>query len=557
MLSALRIPRSSLGIDTEETRQTQVPVSPTDVTSPVPSLSRSILSASDTSPNGWVALELPRVSSPAHSPSASSGKSESDECPAHVRFQDTCLIIPDASIKSPGLAARMLAVGSWTTSKRRVSDPDREHSPPNAILGVRLPGLSRKQKHAPCEPSMPCPPLPLRPCLVHRSSSQPTVEPIFSPASSEPVTAPRPRLSANQSAPHHESSSLPSVLVRAPTRSNSMPAPSACVTIPLRECCTDCISACSKLDGVVHWSPGARRKRREDREEREREARAGLRDPASSSAYGWEDMLALESEAEDRENHTSSSKPVYSRRTTSPPPSSLATRRCGAIAAQALKHPHALPCPLPRTCNEDDTDEESLFPLPVSPRGARSPTCRGSKSPAKLTPNGSTSSTTPPSNASDELATKCADTANPAKCAEAIAAKCAEKAKTEVVVPAVRRLLEQQAFEGHRLSPVPGSEAPTPRCGTPTTPSFLNDDPQPPVPPKEERGRSQISKFDMAQVDELPPQPQRPTMPPAVGSPDKRSGTGRRRSSSASSVGRTIGAIVRGVAAGVVGGPSM
>ncbi|KAG8688840.1 hypothetical protein FRC11_004670 [Ceratobasidium sp. 423] len=551
MLSALRISRSSLGlIDTEEMRAAQAPQSPTDVTSPVPSLSRSILSASDTSPHGWVTLDLPRVSSPANSPSASSGKSESDECPAHVRFQDTCLIIPDTPIKSPGLAARMLAVGSWTTSKRRVSDPDREHSP---LLGVRLPGLSRKQKQVPCEAS-PCPTLPLRPCIVHRSSSQHSAEPTSSSASSEPVAAPHPRLSTAHSVSHNESTSLPSVLVRAPTRSNSMPPPSACVTIPLRECCPDCISACSKLDGVVHWSPGARRKRREDREEREREARSGLRDPASCTAYGWEDMLAFESDTEDKDNHTGSSKPAYSRRTASPPPSSLATRRCGAIAAQALKHPHALPCPLPRACTEDDTDEESLFPLPVSPRAARSPTCRGSKSPAKLSPQNSASSDTPSPSASDELATKCAGTANPAKCAEAIAAKCAEKAKTEVVVPAVRRLLEQRAFEGHRLSPVPGSEEPTPRCGTPTTP---NDDPKPVVPPKEERGRSQITKFEMAQVDELPPQLQRPTMPPVAGSPGTKSNTGRRRSSSASSVGRAFGAIVRGVAAGVVGGPSM
>ncbi|CAE7203803.1 unnamed protein product [Rhizoctonia solani] len=552
MLSALRIPRSSLGIDLEGARPAQAPQSPTDVTSPVPSLSRSVLSASDSSPNGWVTLELPRVSSPAHSPSASSGKSESDECHVHVRFQDTCLVIPDAPIKSPGLAARMLAVGPWTASKRRVSDPDREYSPPNAILGVRLPGLGRKQKYVPCDPTMPCPPLPLRPCLVHRSSSQRSLEPASLSTSSEVVAISRPRLSTAHSVPHNESTSLPSVLVRAPTRSNSMPPPSACATVPLRECCPDCVSACSKLDGVVNWSPGARRKRREDREEREREARAGLRDPVGTTAYGWEDMLAFESDAEGKENPR---KPAYSRRTASPPPSSLASRRCGAIAAQALKHPHALPCPLPRACAEDDTDEESLFPLPVSPRAARSPTCRGSKSPTKLTPNGSASSNTPSPCASDELATKCADTTNPAKCAEAIAAKCAEKAKTEVVVPAVRRLLEQQAFEGHRLSPVPGSEEPTPRCGTPTSFNFPSDDPKPPVPPKEERGRSQITKFDLAQVDELPPQPHHPSMPPVASSPDK--ATGRRRSSSASSVGRTIGAIVRSVAAGVVGGPSM
>ncbi|CAE6432731.1 unnamed protein product [Rhizoctonia solani] len=557
MLSALRIPRSNLGIDVEETR-TQALQSPTDVTSPVPSLSRSILSASDSSPNGWVTLELPRVSSPAHSPSGSSGKSESDDCPAHVRFQNTCLIIPDTPIKSPGLAARMLAVSSWTTSKRRVSDPDREHSPSNPLLAVRLPGLGRKHKHAPCEPAIPCAPLPLRPCLVHRSSSQHSAGPTSSSASSEPVIAPRPRLSATHSVPHNESTSLPSVLVRAPTRSNSMPPPSACVTIPLRECCADCVSACSKLDGVVHWSPGARRKRREDREEREREARAGLRDPAHCTAYGWEDMLAFESDTEGKENPASSSKLApYSRRTTSPPPSSLATRRCGTMAAQALKHPHALPCPLPRACSEDDTDEESLFPLPVSPRGTRSPTCRGSKSPGKLSPNNSASSATPSPNASDELATKCAETTNPAKCAEAIAVKCAEKAKAEVVVPAVRRLLEQRTFQGHRLSPVPGSEEPTPRCGTPTSPGFPNDDPKPAVPPKEERGRSQITKFDMAHVDELPVQSRHPTMPPVAGSPDARPSGGRRRSSSASSVGRTIGAIVRGVAAGVVGGPSM
>ncbi|CAE6435117.1 unnamed protein product [Rhizoctonia solani] len=557
MLSALRIPRSSLGLDMEETRTGQAPSSPTDVTSPVPSLSRSILSASDTSPNGWVTLELPRASSPAvHSPSASSGKSESDDCPTHVRFQDTCLVIPDAPIKSPGLAARMLAVGSWTTSKRRVSDPEREHSPSAPLLGVRIPGLGRKHKQAPCEPSA-YSSLPLRPCLVHRSSSQHNSGPTSSSASSEPVVAPRPRLSTAHSVPHNESTSLPSVLVRAPTRSNSMPAPSACATVPLRECCPDCVTACSKLDGVVHWSPGARRKRREDREEREREARAGLRDPASNTAYGWEDMLAFESDTDGKDCHTGPSKPTISRRTTSPPPSSLATRRCGAIAAQALKHPLALPCPVPRACTEDDTDEESLFPLPVSPRGARSPTCRGSKSPGKLSPNNSNSSATPSPNASDELATKCAETANPAKCAEVIATKCAEKAKTEVVVPAMRRLLEQQAFEGHRLSPVPGSEAPTPRCGTPTAPNFLDSDPKPAVPSKEERGRSQITKLEMAQVDELPPQIEQSTGPPVSVSPDARPGAGRRRSSSASSMGRTIGAIVRSVAAGVVGGPSM
>ncbi|KAF8761835.1 hypothetical protein RHS01_00336 [Rhizoctonia solani] len=490
-------------------------------------------------PNGWVTLELPRVSSPAaHSPSASSGKSESDGCPAHVRFQNTCLIIPDNPMKSPGLAARMLAVGSWTTSKRRVSDPDREHSPSAPLLGVRIPGLGRKHKQAPCEPSS-YSSLPLRPCLVHRSDSQHTTEPASSFASSEPVVAPRPRLTTAHSVPHNESTSLPSVLVRAPTRSNSMPPPSACATVPLRECCPDCISACSKLDGVVHWSPGARRKRREDREERERETRAGLRDPGSNTAYGWEDMLAFESDTEDKGCHTGPSKST-GRRTTSPPPSSLATRRCGAIAAQALKHPLALPCPVPRACTEDDTDEESLFPLPVSPRGARSPTCRGSKSQGKLSPN-SNSSATPSPNASDELTTKCAEAANPAK----------------FVVPAMRRLLEQQAFEGHRLSPVPGSEAPTPRSGTPTAPSFPNCDPEPAVPPKEDRGRSQITKLDMAQVDELPPQSQQFTRPPASVSPDTRPSAGRRRSSSVSSMGRTIGAIVRGVAAGVVSGPPM
>ncbi|QRW19683.1 hypothetical protein RhiXN_01089 [Rhizoctonia solani] len=525
MLSALRIPRSSLGLDMEETRTAQAPVSPTDITSPVPSLSRSILSASDTSPNGWVTLELPRVSSPAaHSPSASSGKSESDGCPAHVRFQNTCLIIPDNPMKSPGLAARMLAVGSWTTSKRRVSDPDREHSPSAPLLGVRIPGLGRKHKQAPY--------------------SQHSTEPASSFASSEPVVAPRPRLTTAHS--FHMMSPPPC----RPYSFGPLPDRTVCLLPP------HVPPACSKLDGVVHWSPGARRKRREDREERERETRAGLRDPGSNTAYGWEDMLAFESDTEDKGCHTGPSKST-GRRTTSPPPSSLATRRCGAIAAQALKHPLALPCPVPRACTEDDTDEESLFPLPVSPRGARSPTCRGSKSQGKLSPNNSNSSATPSPNASDELTTKCAETANPAKCAEVIATKCAEKAKTEVVVPAMRRLLEQQAFEGHRLSPVPGSEAPTPRSGTPTAPSFPNCDPEPAVPPKEDRGRSQITKLEMAQVDELPPQSQQFTRPPTSVSPDTRPSAGRRRSSSVSSMGRTIGAIVRGVAAGVVSGPPM
>jgi hypothetical protein len=140
MLAALRIPRPSLGLEAEQVRPAQALSSPTDATSPVPSLSRSILSASDSSPNGWVTLELPRVVSPANSPCASSGKLDSDEC-AHVRFHDTCLVIPDTSLKSPGLAARMLAVGPWT-SKRRVSDPDREQSPSGGLLGVRLPGYA-------------------------------------------------------------------------------------------------------------------------------------------------------------------------------------------------------------------------------------------------------------------------------------------------------------------------------------------------------------------------------------------------------------------------------
>ncbi|KAB5591486.1 hypothetical protein CTheo_5090 [Ceratobasidium theobromae] len=540
MLAALRIPRSNLGIDAEQPRPAQALPSPTDATSPVPSLSRSILSASDSSPNGWVTLELPRTASPANSPSGSSGRSDGDEC-AHVRFQDICVIIPDNPIKSPGLAARMLSVGAWS-SKRRVSDPEREHS----LLGVRLPGLGRKHKHVPCESPPPCAPLPLRPCLVHRSSSQPSASSPLSPQFA-PIGPSRSRLSTPHSTSHNESSSLPSVLVRAPTRSNSMPPPSSFVTIPLRECCTKCAPACAQLDSEVHWSPGARRKLREDRAEREREARSGLRDPTSNTSYGWEDMLNLgDSDMEDKGGAVgSSSKPSgsFQRRTASPPPSSLATRR-------ALKNPLALPCPLPRACTEDDTDEESLFPLPASPRGARSPASRCSKSPAKLSPN---NSTTPSPSATGELSTKCADAPDPAKCAEVIAVKCAEKAKIEVVVPAVRRLLEQRAFQGHRLSPVPGSEEPTPRCGTPTLPGLeLENKPEP--CPKEERGRCQITKLEMAQVDRLPPQ--RMSSPPVSGL-ETRPGPGRRRSSSAGSVGRTLGAIVRGVAAGVVGGPSV
>jgi hypothetical protein len=375
---------------------------------------------------------------------------------------------------------------------------------------------------------------------------------------SEPIVA-RPRLSTPHSTPHYESSSLPPVLIRAPTRSNSMPPPSSFATVPLRECCPDCALACTQLDGAVQWSPGARRKRKEDRAEREREARAGLRDPSSNSIFGWEDMLAFEEldVAEKDKEAGSSSKPStsFQRRTTSPPPSSLATRRLDVTASPALKHPHALPCPLPRACTEDDTDEESLFPLPLSPRGARSPTSRCSKSPGKMTPNNSTtpSSATPSPNATEELVTKCADAPDRAKCAQVIAEKCAQKAKAEVVVPAVRRLLEQQAFEGHRLSPVPGSEEPTPRCGTPTSPALALDELNRGSCTKEERGRSQVTKLEMAHVDELPPQ--RPSLPPVSGS--DRPGPGRRRSSSTGSVGRTFGALMRSVAAGVVGGPSM
>ncbi|KAG9119577.1 hypothetical protein FRC07_005342, partial [Ceratobasidium sp. 392] len=128
-------------------------------------------------------------------------------------------------------------------------------------------------------------------------------------------------------------------------------------------------------------------------------------------------------------------------------------------------------------------------------------------------------------------------------CAEVIAVKYAEKAKAEVVVPAVRRLMETQ-FEGHRLSPVPGSESPTPRCGTPTTPL------ESAAERKTDRNTLGLTKFETALVDELPP------APPVSGS-EIRPGAGRRRSSSASSVGKAIGAIVRGVAAGVTAGPTM
>lgn len=250
-------------------------------------------------------------------------------------------------------------------------------------------------------------------------------------------------------------------------------------------------------------------------------------------------MLAFD--ASDADDHASeseagpSSSTAYQRRNTSPPPSSLATRRCGASAAQALKHPHALPCPLPRVCTEDDTDEEGLFPLPISPRGVRSP-C--SRSPGKRSPKGA-SSNTPSPTASDEI--KCSETKDRKKCAEVIAVRCAEKAKTEVVVPAVRRLLEvqQASFEGHRLSPVPGSEETTPRSGTPTLLA-------------ERKEEERMRKLEAAFVDELP------AAPPVSGNGSEvRPGPGRRRSSSASSVGRTLGALVKGMAAGVAGGQPM
>ncbi|KAG8736682.1 hypothetical protein FRC10_009045 [Ceratobasidium sp. 414] len=513
------------------------PTSPTDATSPVPSLSRSILSASDTSPNGWVTLELPQTTSPTYGPTPSSGKEDQEECPTHVRFHNTCFIIPDAPAKSPSLAARMLGVGAWT-AKRRVSDPDRDQNPTGALLGVRLPGpdvispahmyvglasvASTSTHHAKLLPAH---------LLADQASS----------STSSPLAVTRPRLSAVYSTPQGGSSSLPTMLVRPPTRSQSLPPPSSPMTVPLRECCPDCINACTLLEGAVKLSAGARRKLKEDRAEREREAKAGLRDAGSNSSFGWEDMLALEALEIEGDARPSSST-VYQRRNTSPPPSSLATRRCGATT-QALKHPHALPCPLPRTCTEDDTDEESLFPLPASPRGARSPCSRsGGKSP-KGSDKGSSSTASPcvPSPGVVDMPNKCADASDPAKCAEVIAVKCAEKAKVEVVVPAVRRLLEtQHAFQGHRLSPVPGSEEPTPRCGTPTTPlEFAAER-------KAEKGTLGVTKLEVALVDELPP------APPVSGS-----GARRRRASSSGSVGKAIGAIVRGVAAGVSAGPTM
>lgn len=140
MLHAIRTAYPGLVLDSDPPTNTSAPTSPTDAMSPVPSLSRSILSASDASPNGWVTLELPQTTSPTHSPTPSNTKSSDEDCPAHVRFHDTCLIIPEMPVKSPGLAARMLGVGAWST-KRRVSDPDREQSPTGAaLLGVRLPG---------------------------------------------------------------------------------------------------------------------------------------------------------------------------------------------------------------------------------------------------------------------------------------------------------------------------------------------------------------------------------------------------------------------------------
>jgi hypothetical protein len=410
------------------------------------------------------------------------------------------------------------------------------------LLTCAFLSLGRKHKHSPCE-APPCPPSALRPCLVHRSSSQQSAGQPSSLATSAPIATSRPRLATTHSTPQGPSSSLPAVLVRPPTRSHSLPPPSSNMTIPLRECCPDCVRACAELEGAVKWSAGAKRKLKEDRAERERETKAGLRDPGANSSFGWEDMLALEACESENEAGPSSST-AYQRRNTSPPPSSLATRRCGAAAAvQALKHPHALPCPLPRVCYEDDTDEEGLFPLPVSPRGARSPCSRssGGKSP-KGSGKGTPSSTPSPHMPSPgDMPIKCADTPDPARCAEVIAVKCAEKAKAEVVVPAVRRLLEAQQYEGHRLSPVPGSEEATPRCGTPTSP-FESE-----AERNTEKGERGGSKFDTAFVDELPP------VPPVSGS-DIRPGGGRRRSSSASSVGKAFGAIVRGVAAGVSAG---
>ncbi|KAF8603111.1 hypothetical protein BDV93DRAFT_172845 [Ceratobasidium sp. AG-I] len=541
MLDAIRAAHPGLVLDSLlATNSSSAPTSPTDAMSPVPSLSRSILSASDSSPNGWVTLELPQTTSPSHSPTPSNTKSDQDDCPAHVRFHDTCLIIPDTPIKSPGLAARMLGVGAWST-KRRVSDPDREQSAP--LLGVRLPGLGRRMKHIPCE-APPCAPAVLRPCLVHRSNSQHAGNMSSSTSASVPIVMSRPRLSAAHSTPHAHPSSLPSVLVRAPTRSNSLPPPSSFTTIPLRECCPDCVSRCTQLEGAVMWSAGAKKKRREDRAEREREAKAGLRDTSANSAFGWEDMLAFEAsdaDASEAEAEAGPSSSAYQRRNASPPPSSLATRRCGASAAQALKHPHALPCPLPRVCTEDDTDEEGLFPLPISPRSIRSP-C--SRSPGKRSPKGTGSSNTPSPTASDEI--KCSETKDPKKCAEVIAVKCAEKAKIEVVGPAVRRLLEvqQASYQGHRLSPVPGSEEPTPRSGTPTLLSERKE---------EERERGRKLQVALALADELPA-----GQPPVTGSwTGGRPAVRQRRSSSASSVGRTLGALVRGVVAGAGGGQRM
>ncbi|KAB5591365.1 hypothetical protein CTheo_5194 [Ceratobasidium theobromae] len=325
MLAALRIPRSNLGIDAEQSRPAQAPPSPTDATLPVPSFSRSIMSASDSSPNGWVTLELPRTANPANSPSGrpallpplALGRSPSDACLTQS-VSTACLVFA-------------FQVSGANTSTFLAS-----------LLALRAPSAQALSSLS-FELAAQCK-FPLSPQFA-------------------PIGPSHSRLSTPHSTSHNESPSLPSILVRAPTRSNSMPPPSSFVTISLRECCTKCAPACAQLDSEVHWSPGAR----------SGNARLDQR--------------------------------VVPRYIASPPPSSLATRR-------ALKNPLALPCPLPRACTEDDTDEESLFPLPASPRGARSPASRCSKSPAKLSPN---NSTTPSPSATGELSTKCADAPDPAK----------------------------------------------------------------------------------------------------------------------------------------------
>ncbi|KAE9411191.1 hypothetical protein BT96DRAFT_1670 [Gymnopus androsaceus JB14] len=271
------------------------------------------------------------------SPSASSFSSHSDESRV-VRFDNECVLIPDLQrIKRPILITKSYSLPIW---KRRSEEQLAEEAP---ALKVAFPTLNFKAKPARSSSRGREPTSPLSPCLVHRSPSSSRIESVS-----------------------------PRKLERRPSLPNSPPLDvlgKPLVTIPLRSCCTDCVTITEEClkEGeawVEKFTRGARRRRNSSAD-----SDCGFT-PVASTHHGHKDVavIRLGSSASitvdevDRRRRSREIEPDSSTGTSSSP-INIPTAHSAII----------------------EEDEDQLFPLP-SPR--RSPNSSPANS-ASPSPNSS------------------------------------------------------------------------------------------------------------------------------------------------------------------------